>query len=189
MQKVNRLVPGPGAARPSHEIFEDLARRMGGSLGAASADVVANEIAAVAPAYAGLSWDGLARGEGRSGIVAPGPEGTQPIAHIPQDHAPAPVGRDLVLHLARVLYDHGTLTRAGPSLAKLAPDPTAYLHPEDAARFGIESGEMVRITSGGGAVELPAVFDASLVAGTVYLPLHLGASIGAGLEITMEAVR
>ena len=39
-----------------------------------------------------------------------------------------------------------------------------------------------------GSVELPTVLDASLVAGTVYLPLHLGASIGAGLEITMEAV-
>ena len=189
VQKVNRLLPGPGAARPSHEIFEALARRLGGSLGATSSDAIAGEMAAVAPAYAGLSWDGLAWGEGRRGIVAPGPEGTQPIAHIPQDHAPAPVGRDLVLHLARVLYDRGTLTQAGPSLSRLAPEPAAYVHPEDAARFGIEAGEMVRIAGSGGTVELPAVFDASLVAGTVYLPLHLGASIGSGLEITMEAVR
>jgi len=121
--------------------------------------------------------------------VAPGPEGIQPATHIPQDRAPAPVGRDLVLHLARVLYDRGTLVQAGPSLAELAAEPAAHLHPEDAARFGIEAGGLVRITSSAGTVELPAVFDASLVAGTVYLPLHLGASIGSGLEITMEAVR
>ena len=54
------------------------------------------------------------------------------------------------------------------------------------SRFG---RKMVRISSGGGSVELPAVLDASLVAGTVYLPLHLGASIGSGLEISVEAVR
>ncbi|MBU1227359.1 MAG: hypothetical protein KJ698_09155, partial [Actinobacteria bacterium] len=108
--------------------------------------------------------------------------------HAPEDHAPPPVGRDLVLHLARVLYDQGTLTQAGPSLAKLARPAAAHVHPEDATRFGIPAGATVRVTGSGGSVELPAVFDPSLVAGTVYLPLHCGASIGAGLEITMEAV-
>ena len=188
VQKVNRLLPGPGAARPSHEILEDLARRMGGSIGAASAEELAAEIASTAPAYGGLTWDALAWGEGRQGIVVPGPEGEQPLTHAPQDNAPAPVGRDLVLHLARVLYDGGTLTQAGPSLAKLAPEPAAYIHPEDATRYGIPEGATIRVNGSSGSTELPAVFDTSLVAGTVYIPLHLGASIGSGLEITMEAV-
>jgi NADH-quinone oxidoreductase subunit G len=188
VQKVNRLLPGPGSARPSFEILEDLARRMGGSIGAASAEGLAAEIAASAPAYEGITWEALAWGEGRQGIVAPGPDATQSLNHTPQDHPSAPVGRDLVLHLARVLYDGGTLTQAGPSLAKLAAEPAAYLHPEDATRFGIKEGAIVRLTGSGGSVELPSIFDPSLVAGTVYLPLHLGASIGSGLEISMEAV-
>jgi len=188
VQKVNRLVSGPGSARPAHEILEDIARRMGGSIGAMSAEAIAAEIAEVAPAYAGITWDSLAWGEGREGIVAPGPDGTQPLVHAPEDHAPAPVGRDLVLHLARVLYDSGTLIQAGPSLAKLAPEPAAYVHPEDATRFGVKAGSMIRLTGSSSSVELPAVLDSSLVAGTVYLPMHLGASIGSGLEIAMEAV-
>jgi len=153
-----------------------------------SAEAIAAEIAEVAPAYAGITWDSLAWGEGREGIVAPGPDGTQPLVHAPEDHAPAPVGRDLVLHLARVLYDSGTLIQAGPSLAKLAPEPAAYVHPEDATRFGVKAGSMIRLTGSSSSVELPAVLDSSLVAGTVYLPMHLGASIGSGLEIAMEAV-
>jgi len=188
VQKVNRLLPGPGSARPSHEILEDIARRIGGSIGATSAEAIAAEIAEAAPAYAGITWDLLAWGEGRQGVVAPGPAGSQPFTRDPEDHAPAPVRRDLVVHLARVLYDGGTLTQAGPSLAKLAPEPAAYVHPEDAARFGVTAGAKVRIDGSGGSAELPAVFDASLVAGTVYLPLHLGAEIGTDLEITMEAV-
>ncbi len=188
VQKVNRLLPGPGSARPAHEILEDIARRMGRSIGADSAEAIAAEITASAPAYAGITWDSLSWGEGRRGIVAPGPAGSQPLMHAPEDHAPAPVGRDLVLHLARVLYDGGTLTQAGPSLAKLARPAAAHVHPEDATRFGVQAGTMVRLTGSGGSVELPVVLDPSLVAGTVYLPLHCGASIGSGLEITMEAV-
>ncbi|MCJ7724889.1 MAG: molybdopterin-dependent oxidoreductase, partial [Acidimicrobiia bacterium] len=188
VQKVNRLLPGPGTARPAHEILEDLALRMGRSIGATSAEALAAEIAAEAPAYTGITWESLVWGAGRNGIVAPGPDGSQSLVHTPEDHAPPPVGRDLVLHSARVLYDSGTLTQAGPSLAKLAPAPAAYIHPEDAARFGITAGSMVRLVGSGGTAELPAVFDHSLVAGTVYVPLHLGASIGSGLEISMEAV-
>ncbi|MCB2224320.1 MAG: NADH-quinone oxidoreductase subunit NuoG [Actinobacteria bacterium] len=188
VQKVNRLLPGPGSARPAHEILEDLARRMGGSIGAASAEALAAEIAGTAPAYAGITWEALSWGAGREGIVAPGPEGSQPLAVAPEDHAPPPAARDLVLHQARVLYDRGTLTQAGPSLAKLAKEPAAYVHPEDATRFGIKAGAAVRLTGSGGSAELPVVLDPSLVAGTVYVPLHLGAALGAGLEISMEAV-
>jgi predicted molibdopterin-dependent oxidoreductase YjgC len=189
VQKVNRLVPGPGGARPSNEILEDLARRLGAPLGAASAEVVAAEMEETAPAYAGITWEALARGEGREGIVAPVPGGTQPMIHVPADHAPPPVARDLVLHLARVLYDRGTLTAAGPSLAGLAASAAAYVHPGDAARFGVTEGGTVRITGSGGSCELPAAIDPTLAPGTVYLPFRLGAAIGAGLEITLEAVR
>ncbi|MBU1228069.1 MAG: NADH-quinone oxidoreductase subunit NuoG, partial [Actinobacteria bacterium] len=79
VQKVNRLLPGPAGARPTHEILEDIARRMGGSIGAASAEALAAEMAATAPAYAGITWEALSWGEGRRGIVAPGPAGSQPL--------------------------------------------------------------------------------------------------------------
>ncbi|MFQ5948209.1 MAG: NADH-quinone oxidoreductase subunit NuoG [Acidimicrobiia bacterium] len=189
VQKVNRLVPGPGQSRPAWEILEDIARRLGGSLGATSAETLAKEIEAVAPAYRGITWDELGWGDGREGIVAPAAGAEQPLQHIPTDPGAESFYADLVLHLGRVLYDQGVHARFGPSLAKLAPQPAVFLHPDDAARLGITEGALARVVGDGGSAELPADFDPSLFEGTVYLPFNLGPSVGNGLEVTLEAVR
>ncbi len=188
VQKVNGLLSGPGLARPSWEALEDLARRMHRSLGATSAAALAKEIAATAPAYRGITWDALAWGDGREGLVAPGPEGESGIEYRPSEEAPAPETADWTLHLARVLYDGGTLVGAGPSLARLAPEPGAYLHPEDAGRLGVAEGSQVRLTGSSGEAVLAAAFDESLAPGTVYLPFNLGVSVGTGRAVTVEAV-
>jgi NADH-quinone oxidoreductase subunit G len=183
VQKVNRLVPGPGQARPAVEIIEDLARLLGHSIGAETAASLAEEIAAT-PAYAGITWASLARGDGRDGIRAATPA--------PYDlplEAPEEGSGELVLHLARVLYDRGTAVQRGPALAGLAPAPSRCLHPADAARLGAAEGGTVRLVGSSGAIELPAVLDASLAPGTVYLPANLGASVGSGRRVGVEVVR
>jgi NADH-quinone oxidoreductase subunit G len=188
VQKVNRLLPGPGQSRPAWEVFEEVARRLGSSIGATSAETLAAEIDAVAPAYAGVTWESLDWGAGRSGVVTPIDPETAPPPYLPADAAPASRGADLVLHLARVLYDRGTTVAMGPSLAGLAAEPAVHLHPDDAARLGITAGVTVRLTGSGGSAELPAAVDPSLAPGTVYLPFNLGASVGNGLEVAVEAV-
>ena len=188
VQKVNRLLPGPGQAREAVEILEDLARRLGGSIGATSAEAVAKEIAAVAPAYRGVTWDLLDWGDGRDGIVVPGPEGSQPLGFVPVARDIPAASADLTLHLARTLYDHGTAVRRGPSLAKLSPEPAVHLHPDDARRYGVGTDSPVRISGSGGEAELTVRLDDSLARGTVYLPFNLGVSIGTGLEVRLEAM-
>jgi len=182
VQKVNRLVSGPGASRPSFEALEDLARRLGGSIGATDAAAVAAEIARVAPAYAAVSWDDLDWGPGRDGIVAAGGIG------LPEAAPPPGAGDGLVLHLGRVLYDRGPAVVHGPSLLKLVAEPAAYLHPDDGSSLGIAAGDRVVLRGGSGEATLAAALDASLAPGTVYLPFNLGASVGAGLEVTVEGV-
>jgi NADH-quinone oxidoreductase subunit G len=154
VQKVNALLSGPGLARPSWEALEDLAGRMHRSLGATSAAALGKEIAAVAPAYRGITWDSLVWGAGREGLVAPGPEGTSGPEYRPSEEAPAPETAEWTLHLARVLYDGGTLVQAGPSLARLAPDPAIYLHPDDAGRLEIAEGSQVHLTGSKGEATL-----------------------------------
>jgi len=188
VQKVSRLLPGPGGARPSWEILEDVATRMGGSIGATSAGVIATEIEKVAPAYAGATWDALNTAFGRDGIVVPTADATQPIEYVPVDRPSAPVQRDLVLHLARVLYDGGTTVQRGLSLAKLAAEPAVYITPQDAHRLGVADGSAVRLSGGNGSAELTARFDDSLTPGAVYLPFNLGISVGSGLEVELEAL-
>ena len=182
VQKVNRLVPGPGQARAAVEIFEDLARRLGHSIGAETAEALAGEIAAT-PAYAGITWASLSRGEGRDGIRA-----ATPVPYGLPLEAPGEQSGEMVLHLARVLYDRGTLVQQGPALAGLAAAPSLRLHPVDAARLGIAEGGTARLSGSSGAVELPTVLDPSLAPGTVYLPVNLGAAVGDRPAVSVEAV-
>jgi NADH-quinone oxidoreductase subunit G len=183
VQKVNRLVPGPGQARPANEILEDLAGHLGHSIGADSAEALSAEIAAAAPAYAGVTWAALNWGAGREGLLLPTPAPYGLPLEAPQEE----VG-DLSLHLARVLYDRGTLVQQGPSLARLVPEAVLRLHPADAARFGVAEGGRVRLTGSAGSADLPAARDASLAPGTAYLPAHLGVAVGAGLRVSVEAL-
>ena len=182
--KVNRIVPGPGQARPTNEIFEDLARHLGHSIGAETVEGLAVEIAAAAPAYAGVTREALDRGAGRRGLLLPTPA--------PYDlplEAPLEEGGELVLHLAQVLYDRGTLAQQGPTLARLTAAPALRLHPADAARLGVAEGGKVRLSGSAGEAELAATLDPSLAPGTVYLPANLGVTVGSGLQVGVEAVR
>jgi NADH-quinone oxidoreductase subunit G len=182
VQKVNRLVPGPGQARPSWEALEDLARRLGGTLGARTAADLADEITSVAPAYAAVSWDALDWGEGRDGIVA-APGSVSPSAGTAAQPA---VADGLVLHTARPLYAGSAVVDHGPSLAKLVPDAAVHLHPDDAAGRGISAGTEVVLRGSAGEARLPAILDPTLAPGTVYLPAGLGVSVGSGAEVTVE---
>ena len=190
VQKVNRIVPGPGQSRPAWAVLEDVSVRMGRSIGAVSAEAISKEIAEVAPAYRGVSWDRLAFGVGREGLVVPQSEGSQPLEHIPVDAGVQPRARDLVLHLARVLYDDGVLVRVGPSLGKLVSVAAAHLHPEDATRLGLSGGDEVRVQTAKGKVELPVSLDDSLARGTLYVPYNLDGSevLGAEVEVHVEAI-
>jgi anaerobic selenocysteine-containing dehydrogenase len=47
---------------------------------------------------------------------------------------------------------------------------TAHVHPDDAARLGIEQGALVRVTSRAGAVELPADVTDAVMPGVVSIP-------------------
>jgi NADH-quinone oxidoreductase subunit G len=180
VQKVNRLVPGVGKSRPAVEVIEDLASRLGGSVGA-SAAAVADEIRSLVPGYAAASWEALAWGAGRDGVVV---ETTSPAPPV-GDNGEGP-GDRMALHLARVLYDAGTMVEAGPSLAKLARPAAAHLHPDDAARIGVAEGGRVVVAGDGGEAQLPVSLDPSLAPGTVYVPFNLGVSPGASPGVTVE---
>lgn len=174
VQKVNRLVPPPGQARPAWSVFDELARLMGAELGLGSAETTAKEIALVAPAYAGVTWDRLEWGDGRDGLVVP-LEGPAPLGYIPVDAGLSAVSERMALHLARVLFDDGVIRRHCPSLGPLVPEARAHLNPRDAALLAVGAGDLVRI---GGRLTLPVALDPSLAEGTVYVPFGLAATAG-----------
>jgi NADH-quinone oxidoreductase subunit G len=190
VQKTNRIVPGPGASRPAWAILEDLAQQMGSTLGAESAEAISKEIAAVAPAYRGITWDVLEWGHGREGVIVPGPDGEQPLAHIPVDSGLDPEQPEMALHLARVLYDDGVGVGFSRSLPKLKRHPAAFLNPADAERLGLEAGVDIVVRSESGSAQLPVALDAGLARGAVYVPANHDetVSLGAALSVTIERV-
>ncbi len=185
VQKVNRLVPNPGQTRETWSILDDLARRMGGDLGATSAAAISKEIATVAPAYHGVTWDALDWGDGREGLLLPLEDGIQSLEYIPVDGNLSSVAARFGLHLGRVLYDDGVKVRMSPSLAPLAPTAAVYLNAAEVKALGVEPGATVVVEGDAGSVELPVAVDNSLGNGSVYVPANLPATRALGASIAV----
>ncbi len=190
VQKVNRLLPGPGQTRQAWSVLDELARRMGAQLGATTSEALMKEIATVAPAYRGLSWDVLDWGEGREGVVVPTADGAQPLQYVPVDTGLRTSTGRFGLHSGPVLYDDGVRVRMSPSLAKLAPQPFVALHPGDAVSLAVSEGRLVRVGSPSGTIDVPVRIDATLAEGSAYIPANLldTALLGSPATVTIEAV-
>jgi NADH-quinone oxidoreductase subunit G len=170
VQKVSRVVPGPGQTRSDWSIVDDLAGRMGVGIGLASAEMIAKEIAQVAPSYEGITWDEVEAE--KDGVLAPVNPAGQPLEYVPADTPGRLVSGDLVLHSARTLYDDGVLMRFGQSLHQLAPGAFAHLHPDDARRLGASEGTPVVISTSEGEATMKVRIDDSLLHGVVYVPFN-----------------
>jgi NADH-quinone oxidoreductase subunit G len=169
VQKVARVVAGPGRTQPDWSILEEIARRLDAPMGFDSAAGIAAEITEVAPVYAGIGWSALAFGDG---IVAPADGAGQPLRYVPVDRQLEPVRAPLVLHLARTLYDDGVEMRTSLSLRHLAPGAAVHLNPVDAEARGIAEGDEVIVETESASVGMQAVLDASLSEGAVYVPFN-----------------
>ncbi|MDH3607590.1 MAG: molybdopterin-dependent oxidoreductase, partial [Acidimicrobiia bacterium] len=190
VQKVARLVAGPGQSRPPWAILEDIAASLGSSIGAVSAEAIQKEISAVVPAYRGLSWEQLEWGAGRDGVVVPADSGQQPLRYVPVDIGVPPRAVRLALHSARTLYDDGVHVRFSLSLAQLAAGAFAFVNPDDGARLGIADRALVRVTGSAGSADLEVRHDPGLAPGAVYVPFNQeeGVGIGNGLELKLEVL-
>ncbi len=171
VQKLNQIGPPAGQARPDWAILDDLASRMGRPLGLVSAEAIAKEIATVAPAYDGVTWD-LLEWDSREGVVVP-VKGPQPINHIPVAvDGPRAPRAPLTLHVARTMYDDGVRLRHSSSSAGLAPGAVAHINPADAAGVGARDGHPARLVTNEGEGEFRVVLDEGTPQGVVYVPFN-----------------
>ena len=79
----------------------------------------------------------------------------------------------LVLSTGRLLYHWhgGTLTRAS-SLDKIWPECTVEIHPNDAAKLGLEMGDWVDVSSRRGKITARLLVTQRSPEGTVFIPFH-----------------
>jgi predicted molibdopterin-dependent oxidoreductase YjgC len=184
IQRVRRVLPPPGAARPDWEILCALMAASGLPQPFRHPGEVWEEIARVAPPFAGVRFDRL-EGDGLQWPVpAPGHPGTA-ILHVESfprgrgrlsriEYEPSPErGSALTLTTGRVLehYNDGSMTRRSRSLLLVSGD-ALEIHPDDAAARGITDGETVTITSRHGEARARARVTTRSAPGVVFLSFH-----------------
>ncbi|NYH43414.1 assimilatory nitrate reductase catalytic subunit [Micromonospora jinlongensis] len=193
-----RLAPDEAAATEAAARFPADPAAVFAELRRASAGGIAD--------YAGISW---ARIDGDDGVWWPcptedGPDTPRLFAERfatpdgrarfhPVDHRPAAeeVCSTYPLHFTtgRVLaqYQSGTQTRRVPALRRAAPEAFVELHPDLAARLGIDDGDPVRVTSRRGELCAPARLSTGIRPDTVFAPFHYPGA-GRANSVTNDAV-
>jgi formate dehydrogenase major subunit/formate dehydrogenase alpha subunit len=200
VQLVRPAVEPPGEARPDWAIIAEVARRMIESEGrfpvgpqaqwdyTSPAGIMA-EVAAVTPAYAGVDYDRLERGEQLHWPVkGPDHPGT-PILHAGQftrgkgkfhaiDYLPAKELPDeeypLILTTGRVLYHWhgGEMTRRARGLLEIYPNSLVEISPDDAARLGLNGSKTVRVVSRRGEMVAKAIVTDRVAPGVIFANFH-----------------
>jgi len=190
VQRVRRVLPPPGEARPDWEILEELSRRLGRPMGFRDAAGIFAEMAALTPSYRGMSH---ARLERRGGLQWPCPDADHPgtaVLHrerfsrgrgrlIPVGDTSPPDLLDaeypLQLTTLRLPHQYGSrsMTRRAPLLERENPRGLVWISELDAVRLGITTGTPVRVRSRRGEVEARALVSRDVAPGTVAMPYHV----------------
>jgi assimilatory nitrate reductase catalytic subunit len=80
----------------------------------------------------------------------------------------------MTLNTGRVRDHWHSMTRTGrsPRLSQHLAEPFVELHPRDAARHGIANADIVRVSSGDGAILVRALLTDRQSPGSVFVPMH-----------------
>jgi formate dehydrogenase major subunit len=205
VQRVRKALEPPGEARDDLWILYELARRMGHDWGEASAEGAWNELRTLSPAHRGMSY---ARLEAMDGIQWPCYDEDHPgesflhsrlwadpvvgvrALFVPVEHE-GPVDEltpeyPVRLTTGRHLDSYNTGVQSGPLRSPRRRGETLDLCPEDIEAWGLEEGEVVRISSRRGSVQAPVRADPSLRPGLAFMTLHYQDDVPVN-ELTIDA--
>ncbi|MCM2279543.1 MAG: formate dehydrogenase subunit alpha [Oligoflexia bacterium] len=190
IQKLRPALRPRGESKTDLEILKLLARELGETEGFAHADseAVWNEIRAVWPAGAGISYERIEK----HGIQWPCPNETHPgteVLHgerfpIGEKARLRPLGFQpsserispefpMLMNSGRSLFHFNAATMTGPSRNReLRRDDLVQLHPEDARRVGVATGDRVRVKSRHGEFTGVAEITAEVRPGELFTTFH-----------------
>ena len=191
VQRVRAALDPPVGARDDLEIITALAARLGHDWGHPSAELVWDELRSLSPMHAGMSYRRL---EELGGIPWPcldeddpgekflhGRLWAEPRVGPPAPFSPvvfeAPLDAlddefPIRLTTGRRLDSYNTGVQSGRFASPLRRPETLELSPEDLEQLGLEEGEVVRVRSRRGAVEVPVGADPMLRPGLAFMTMH-----------------
>ncbi len=190
VQRINQVFdPLPGC-RPDWMIVRDVANRLGADWKYEHPSEIMDEIAAVTPMFAGVSYDRL---QGYNSLQWPvAADGRdQPLLYteefaFPDGKArlhPLPLSEpveqpddeyDLHLNNGRLLehFHEGNLTYRVEGISRDTPDVFVEVSPELARERGVQSGSRVELTSRHGCVRLRALVTDRVQGNQLYMPMN-----------------
>ena len=194
VQRVRKAVSAKGMA--DGDIIVKLMNKLGYNCEYNNAADVFNEMAALTPSYAGITYERI---EENNGLCWPCPTENHPgtpILHVGKpakgkgdfkavDWAPSPESQMtdypvlLVTNRLRHQYHTRTMTAKTKAINEYAPDNFISINPDDAKNWGVANGDNVKISSPRGFIHARAVIANTVKKGTATMPFHwaLGANV------------
>ena len=179
----------PGDARQDWWIIQEIATRIGLDWTYTHPSDVFAEMSEIMPSFNNITWDRLSR---ESAVTYPCDAPEEPGNEIVfAEDFPTPSGRGklvgaevippdempddeypMILTTGRQLehWHTGALTRRASVLDALEPEAVAQLNYRDLKRLGVEPGEMVRVATRRGIIELKARVDRAVPEGVLFVP-------------------
>ena len=189
VQMGRQAVNPPGDARQDWWIIQEIANRMGLNWTYTHPRDVFAEMKQAMPSLNNLTWERL---EAEHSVTYPCPAEDHPgndIVFI--DSFPIEGGRGkfvaadivepnerpddeypVILTTGRQLehWHTGSMTRRAPVLDALEPEAVATLSREELTKVGAKAGDMIRVSTRRGSIELLAREDADVPAGVIFIP-------------------
>ena len=196
VQLIRKAIAPPGESRADWDIIQDLALRVENKLGKEQSvgfrfenpAQIWDEMAELTPQFQGITHERVEREDGvHWPCPAPDHPGTpylftesfprgkgkltpleyQPSAELPDKEYP------YILSTGRVLYHWhgGTMTRRS-KLDDIYPEALVEIHPEDATKINVVSGDWVKVRSRRGEIEVKVRVTERSPQGLVFLPFH-----------------
>jgi formate dehydrogenase alpha subunit len=190
VQRVRKAIEPVGESKPDWLIVSELAQRMGyDNFTYDSPERIFQEIRALTPSYAGITYDRLDRGEVLHWPCPNEEHAGTPILHQAQftrgrgkffalDYAPPHELPDsdfpFLLTTGRIPfhYHSGSMTRRIERLNQEAPTGFAVIHPADARNLQVENGQTISVTSRRGNISIIAQVSDEIEPGMVFIPMH-----------------
>lgn len=193
VQRWRKAIDPPGEAKPDWLIICEIARLMGyeEQFPYKNESEIFDEIARITPSYAGMNYERL---DHPYALQWPCPDANHPGTQILHKERfattdglgiftavewrpPAEVTDSLytlILTTGRSIWHWhtGTMTRRSETLDDEVKTGWVEINTKDAKKLEIDDGEMVRVSSRRGQIEIPAKVTEDIKVGEVFIPFH-----------------
>jgi formate dehydrogenase major subunit len=189
VQMGRQALPLPGEAKQDWWLVQEIAGRIGLSWNYCHPSEIYTEMASLMPSLDNISWERIERESavtypadapdqpGRDvvfdkGFPRPGGFGKLVAAKLQPPDEEVDASFPFILTTGRQLehWHTGAMTRRAANLDALEPGAVASLSRNDIAKLGIQPGDLIRVSTRRGTVELNVRQDDAIPDGVVFIP-------------------